>query len=71
VGLTTLPCKKENCLEASRNSTGFYGGGQGLSWAVETRKEERRRRRSILLKFEGDSKSICKYFSPRFIFVNV
>jgi hypothetical protein len=23
-----------------RNSTGFCGGGQGLSWAVEPRKEE-------------------------------
>jgi hypothetical protein len=26
-----------------RNSAGFCGGGQGLSWAVEPRKEERRR----------------------------
>jgi hypothetical protein len=39
VGLTTLPCKKivEN---PPRNSAGFCGEGQGLSWAVEPRKEE-------------------------------
>jgi hypothetical protein len=23
-----------------RNSAGFFGGGQGVSWAVEPRKEE-------------------------------
>jgi hypothetical protein len=41
VELTTLPCKKENCVEkCPRNSVGFCGGGQGLSWAVEPRKEE-------------------------------
>jgi hypothetical protein len=33
VGLTILTCKK-------KNSAGFYEGGQGLSWAVEPRKEE-------------------------------
>jgi hypothetical protein len=32
VGLTTLPCP--------RNSAGFSGGGQGLRWAVEPRKEK-------------------------------
>jgi hypothetical protein len=40
VGLTTLPCKKENVEKTPRNSAGFCGGGQGLSWAVEPRKEE-------------------------------
>jgi hypothetical protein len=40
VGLTTLPCKKENVEKPPRNSAGFCGGGQGLSWAVEPRKEE-------------------------------
>jgi hypothetical protein len=40
VGLTTLPCKRENVEKPPRNSTGFCGGGQGLSWAVEPRKEE-------------------------------
>jgi hypothetical protein len=40
VGLTTLPCKKENVEKPTRNSAGFCGGGQGLSWAVEPRKEE-------------------------------
>jgi hypothetical protein len=44
VGLTTLPCKKENFEKPPRNSAGFCGGGQGLSWAVEPRKEVRRRR---------------------------
>jgi hypothetical protein len=40
VGLTTLPCKRENVEKPPRNSGGFCGGGQGLSWAVEPRKEE-------------------------------
>jgi hypothetical protein len=40
VGLTILPCKKENVEKPPRNSAGFCGGGQGLSWAVEPRKEE-------------------------------
>jgi hypothetical protein len=40
VGLTTLPCKKKTVEKPPRNSTGFCGGGQGLSWAVEPRKEE-------------------------------
>jgi hypothetical protein len=30
-----------------RNSAGFCGGGQGLSWAVEPRKERRRRRKIL------------------------
>jgi hypothetical protein len=45
VGLTTLPCKKKIVAKPPRNSAGFCGGGQGLSWAVEPRKEERRKRR--------------------------
>jgi hypothetical protein len=44
VGLTTLPCKKKIVEKPSRNSAGFCGGCQGLSWAGEPRKEERRRR---------------------------
>jgi hypothetical protein len=40
VGLTTLPCKKKIVDKPPRNSAGFCGGGQGLSWAVEPRKEE-------------------------------
>jgi hypothetical protein len=39
VGLTTLSCKKKIIEKPPRNSTGFCGGGQGLSWAVEPRKE--------------------------------
>jgi hypothetical protein len=38
VGLTTLPCKKI-VEKPPRNSAGFCGGGQGLSWAVEPGKE--------------------------------
>jgi hypothetical protein len=40
-GATTLPCKKKIVEKPPRNSAGFCGGGgQGLSWAVEPRKEE-------------------------------
>jgi hypothetical protein len=39
VGLTTLPCKKI-VEKPPRNSAGFCGGDQGLSWAVEPRKVE-------------------------------
>jgi hypothetical protein len=39
VGLTTLPCKKI-VEKPPRNSAGVFEGGQGLSWAVELRKEE-------------------------------
>jgi hypothetical protein len=39
VGLTTLPCKKKIVEKPPGNSAGFCGGGQGLSWVVEPRKE--------------------------------
>jgi hypothetical protein len=39
VGLTTLTCKKKIVEKPPRNSAGFCGEGQGLSWAVEPRKE--------------------------------
>jgi hypothetical protein len=42
MGLTTLPCKKENVKKPPRYSTRFCGGGQGLSWAVEPRKKKRK-----------------------------
>jgi hypothetical protein len=41
VGLTTLPCKKKIVEKPPRNSAVFCGVGQGLSWAVEPRKEGR------------------------------
>jgi hypothetical protein len=44
VVLTTLPCERENVEKPPRNSAGFCGGGQGLSWAVEPRKEEEEHR---------------------------
>jgi hypothetical protein len=34
------PVKKKIVEKLPRNSAGFCGGGQGLSWAVEPRKEE-------------------------------
>jgi hypothetical protein len=40
VGLRTLACKKKIVKKPPRNSAGFCVGGQGLSWAVEPRKEE-------------------------------
>jgi hypothetical protein len=40
VGLIILPCKKKIVEKPPRNSAGFCGGGQGLSWAVEPRKEK-------------------------------
>jgi hypothetical protein len=40
VGITTLPCKEKTVEKPSRNSAGFCGGGQVLSWAVEPREEE-------------------------------
>jgi hypothetical protein len=39
VWLTTLHCKRENVEKPPRNSAGFCGGSQGLSWAVVPRKE--------------------------------
>jgi hypothetical protein len=43
VGLTTLPCKKENCLEASKKFSQILW--RRPRQGVEPRKEERRRRR--------------------------
>jgi hypothetical protein len=42
VGLTTLLCKKKIVEKRLRNSAGFFGGGQGLSWAVKPREERRK-----------------------------
>jgi hypothetical protein len=44
VGLTTLPCKKRKLLRSLQEIQPFLmeedcGGGQGLSWAVEPRRE--------------------------------
>jgi hypothetical protein len=39
-GLQPYPVKKKIVEKPPRNSAGFYGGGQGLSWAVEPRKVE-------------------------------
>jgi hypothetical protein len=40
VGLQLYPVKKKIVEKPPRNSAGFCGGGQCLSWAVEPRKEE-------------------------------
>jgi hypothetical protein len=47
VGLTTLPCKKKIVEKPPRNSAEFGGGGQGLSWAVEPRREEEYKAESL------------------------
>jgi hypothetical protein len=52
VGLTTVPCKKKIVEKPPRNSAGFCGGGQDLSWAVEPRKEEEEERRMKLYSVE-------------------
>jgi hypothetical protein len=52
VGLTTLPCKKKIVEKPPRNSAGFCGGGQGLSWAVEPRKERKKERKAYNLLFQ-------------------
>jgi hypothetical protein len=39
VGLKPYPVKKI-VEKPPRNSAGFCGGGEGLGWAVEPRKEE-------------------------------
>jgi hypothetical protein len=40
VGLKPYPVKKKIVEKLPRNSAGFFGGGQGLRWAVEPRKVE-------------------------------
>jgi hypothetical protein len=40
VGLHPYPVKKKIVEKPPRNSAGFCGGGQGLSWAVDPSKEE-------------------------------
>jgi hypothetical protein len=40
VGLQPYLVKKKIVEKPPRNSAGFCGGGQGLDWAVEPRKEE-------------------------------
>jgi hypothetical protein len=39
-GANNPTCKKKIVEKPPRNSAGFCGGGQGLRWAVEPRKEE-------------------------------
>jgi hypothetical protein len=41
MGLKTVTCKKKIVEKPPRNSAGFCGGDQGLSWAVEPMKEEK------------------------------
>jgi hypothetical protein len=39
VGLQPYPVKKKIVEKPPRNSVGFCGGGLGLSWALEPRRE--------------------------------
>jgi hypothetical protein len=41
-GSQPYPVKKKIVEKPPRNSAGFCGGGQGVSWAVEPRKEGRK-----------------------------
>jgi hypothetical protein len=66
VGLTTLPCKKKTVEKPPRNSVGFCGGGQGLSWAVEPRKEEEEfttlEGLPVFMKLNSFYLSLCPFF---------
>jgi hypothetical protein len=57
VGLTTLSCKKKIVEKPPRNSAGFCGGGQGLSWAVEPRKEEEEEEEESVYKLSHSRRS--------------
>jgi hypothetical protein len=46
-GANNPTCKKKIAEKPPRNSAGFCGGGQGLSWAVEPRKEEEEDKRQL------------------------
>jgi hypothetical protein len=48
VGLTTLPCKKENVEKPPRNQPDFVEETKVLSWAVEPGKEEEELQVSVL-----------------------
>jgi hypothetical protein len=55
VGLT-LPCKKKIVEKPPKNSAGFYGGSQSLSWAVEPREEEEEAQSVQRLGYELDDR---------------
>jgi hypothetical protein len=56
VELKLYPVRKKIVEKPPRNSAGFCGGGQGLSWAVEPRKG---RRGDIVMKYTKGSTVIC------------
>jgi hypothetical protein len=64
VGLTTLPCKKKIVEKPPRNSAGFCGGGQGLSWAVEPRKEEEDQLMTIIFRHHYARTALVTTSSP-------
>jgi hypothetical protein len=59
VGLTTLPCKKKIVEKLPRNSAGFCRGGQGLSWAVEPRKEQGKKKKNKCVKTASVKLFLC------------
>jgi hypothetical protein len=77
VGLTTLPCKRKIVEKPPRNSAGFCGGGQGLSWAVEPRKERKilekcgmKLRIGLSCLRIWSNGSICKHGDERSVSIN-
>jgi hypothetical protein len=62
VGVQPYPVKKKIVEKPPRNSAGFCGGGQGLSWAVEPR-EEREKENIFLVSRECDKNSSQNFLS--------
>jgi hypothetical protein len=53
VGLQPYPVKKKIVEKPPRNSARFCGGGHGLGWAVEPRKEEEQKSLVVLIQELG------------------
>jgi hypothetical protein len=58
-GYQPYPVKKKIVQKPPRNSAGFFGGGQGLSWAVGAK--EKRKKLSYSVYWCGYGKSIISF----------
>jgi hypothetical protein len=58
-GYQPYPVKKKIVEKPPRNSAGFCVGGQGLSWAVEPRKEEEEEEEDDPIPFLNQSQTVC------------